>query len=92
MSEYFGHVRPVSRLLASARTAVQPPGPVMVPRTVGRYLEIAADGVRFVDPARLAAMPTMWLEAFRVALAEGCPVSEQARTCIEQHVNELHRR
>ena len=88
MSEYFGHVRPVSRLLASARTAVQPPGPVMVPRTVGRYLEIAADGVRFVDPARLAAMPTMWLEAFRVALAEGCPVSEQARTCIEQHVNE----
>ena len=32
-------------------------------------------------------MPTMWLEAFRVALTEGCPVSEQARSCIEQHVD-----
>ncbi|HUR34046.1 MAG TPA: hypothetical protein VM032_09655 [Vicinamibacterales bacterium] len=87
MSEYFGHVRPVSRLLASARAAVQPPAEIMVTRAVGRYLEIAADGVRFVDPARLAGMPTMWLEAFRVALAESCPVSEQARTCIEQAVD-----
>ena len=57
------------------------------PSRIGRHLEIAADGVRFVDPARVASMPTMWVEAFRVALANDCGVSEQARTCIEQNVD-----
>ena len=87
MSEYFRRVRPVARALARACAAIEPAGDVAVPRAVGRYLEIAEDGVRFVNPARVAAMPTMWLEAFRVALSEGCGLSEQARTCIEQNVH-----
>ena len=32
-------------------------------------------------------MPAMWVEAFRLALANDCGVSEQARTCIEENVD-----
>jgi [protein-PII] uridylyltransferase len=87
MSDYFRWARPVARSLARSRTALEPAAGPIVPRAAGRYLEIAEDGLRFVDPDRVAAMPTMWLEAFRIALVEGCGLSEQARTCIEENVS-----
>jgi [protein-PII] uridylyltransferase len=87
MSDYFRRARPVARALSASRDAVDPQKTdVAAPQRHGRYLEIAADGVRFLDLVRVAAMPGMWVEAFRVALASGCRVSEQARTCIEQNV------
>jgi [protein-PII] uridylyltransferase len=87
MTDYFRRVRPVARALAAAHDALQPaPLESAIARRIGRHLEIAADGVRFVDPARVASMPAMWVEAFRIALANDCRVSEQARTCIEQNV------
>ncbi len=87
MTDYFRRVRPVARALSAALEALEPAPPEsVVLRRIGRHLEIAADGVRFTDPARVASMPAMWVEAFRIALANGCRVSEQARTCIEQNV------
>jgi [protein-PII] uridylyltransferase len=47
---------------------------------------LAADGIRFADEARAAAQPALWLEAFRVAIARECAVSEQVQACIRQHV------
>ncbi len=90
MSDYFRRARPVARALSAARDAADPPkNDFAAPQRVGRYLEIAADGVRFVDLPRVAVMPAIWVEAFRIALANGCRVSEQARTCIEQNVGEF---
>ena len=91
MSDYFRRVRPVARALSASREALEPAPPdAALLRRIGRHLEIAVDGVRFVDPARVASMPAMWVEAFRVALANDCGVSEQARTCIEENVDALH--
>ena len=88
MSDYFRRVRPVARALSASREALEPAPPdAALLRRIGRHLEIAVDGVRFVDPARVASMPAMWVEAFRVALANDCGVSEQARTCIEENVD-----
>jgi hypothetical protein len=36
-------------------------------------------------------MPAMWLEAFRVAIASGCAVSDQARALIERKLDNLIR-
>ena len=36
--------------------------------------------------ARGRAGPALWLELFRLALSNGCAVSEQALSCIEQNV------
>ena len=88
MSDYFRRVRPVARALSASREALEPAPPdSAILRRIGRHLEIAVDGVRFVDPARVASMPAMWVEAFRVALANDCGVSEQARTCIEENID-----
>jgi [protein-PII] uridylyltransferase len=87
MSGYFSRARPVARSLARSRAALDAARDSVAPRAIGRHLEIADDGLRFVDPERMAVMPTMWLEAFRIALVEGCGLSEQARTCIEENVH-----
>ena len=93
MSDYFRRVRPVARALSASREALEPAPPdAALLRRIGRHLEIAVDGVRFVDPARVASMPAMWVEAFRVALANDCGVSEQARTCIEAERRRVHGR
>ena len=34
-----------------------------------------------------ASRPSLWIEIFRLALADGCPVSEQALDCIEQNLD-----
>ncbi len=86
MSEYFGHARVVSKAVESSRAGLERVGDHRLPRRAGRHLEIAADGVRLADPARAAYQPALWIEAFRLALANGCAVSEQARSCIQSNV------
>jgi [protein-PII] uridylyltransferase len=86
MSDYYRRVRPVARALTAARDAIAPATEPPVTERIGKFLEIAREGVRFTDVGRAAAMPSMWVEAFRVALTHGCAVSEQARSLIERHV------
>lgn len=86
MGEYFRHARVVSRALERARRAVTPVATRSTSRHVGRHFEITAEGVRFLDLTRAAARPGLWLELFRIALSNGCGVSEQALNCIEQNV------
>ena len=87
MSEYFAHARVVFKEVESLRATLERAGERrLLQRQAGRHLEIAADGVRFADPARAADQPALWIEAFRVALANGCGVSEQARRCIQGNV------
>jgi [protein-PII] uridylyltransferase len=85
MGEYFMRARAVTRALASVRRAVRPRVGVET-RRVGRQLEIGADGARFVNVERAASQPSLWLELFRIAIDQGCDVSSQALTCIEQCV------
>ncbi len=86
MGQYFRHARASSRALERARRAVNPTPARGGARHVGRHFEISSDGVRFLDLTRAAARPALWLELFRIALSNGCAVSEQALTCIEQNV------
>ena len=86
MGEYFLHARTVARALVQARRAVRPLPEKGAPRRVGRQFEVAADGVRFVSLERAASQPSLWLEAFRIALVRGTGMSEQALACIEQNV------
>jgi len=86
MSQYFRHARASARAFERARRAVTPVSGRSPSRHVGRHFEIAADGVRFLDLTRAAARPGLWLELFRLALSNGCAVSEQALNCIEQNV------
>ena len=93
MGDYFRHARAVTRTLARAQRIVRPPASAELPvRRVGRQFEVASDGVRFVNLERAASQPSLWLEAFRIALEQDCAVSEQALDCIEQHVAPLLRR
>ena len=88
MSEYFRRARTVTRAMASAARAVRPAEPPAAPRRVGRQFEINGDGVRFANPERAANQPSLWVDAFRVALDHGGGVSERALSLIEQN---LHR-
>ncbi|MDQ3212822.1 MAG: HD domain-containing protein [Acidobacteriota bacterium] len=87
MGDYFRAARVVARSLAQAQRAVRPPAGDGTTRPVGRQFEIAPDGVRFVDLDRAASQPSLWLEAFRIAIDRECGVSEQALACIEQSVH-----
>jgi [protein-PII] uridylyltransferase len=86
MGEYFRHARASSRALSRVRRAAIPQAGMSVSRHVGRHFEITAEGVRFLDLTRAASRPSLWLELFRIALSNGCAVSEQALTCIEQNI------
>ena len=86
MGEYFLRARVVTRTLASAQRAVRPRTQSAV-RRVGRLFEITEDGVQFSQPDRASHQPSLWLEAFRIALEHQCPVAESALTCIEQNVH-----
>jgi [protein-PII] uridylyltransferase len=88
MGEYFKHARAIARELGRVQRAARPPADRAAATRVGRHFEIAADGIRFLDAEAAATRPSLWLEIFRLALADGCPVSEQALDCIEQN---LHR-
>jgi [protein-PII] uridylyltransferase len=87
MGQYFRHARASARALERARRAVTPASTLGSSRHVGRHFEIAPDGVRFLDLTRAVARPGLWLELFRIALSNGCAVSEQALNCIEQNVD-----
>jgi [protein-PII] uridylyltransferase len=86
MGEYFLRARGVVRSLESAERAVRPPMTDGTIRRVGRQFEVTAEGVRFVDLQRAAAQPSLWLEAFRIALQHGCAVSPQVLACIADNV------
>jgi [protein-PII] uridylyltransferase len=87
MGEYFLRARTVTRALASAERAVRPPGPPIATRRIGRQFEITIDGVRFTNPERAANQPSLWVDAFRVALDHGCRVSERTLALIEQNLD-----
>jgi [protein-PII] uridylyltransferase len=79
MSDYFRHARIVSRSLEWARRTAPVP--------VGPNLGLSRDGVRFIDPVQSARNPSSWLGAFQAALDAGTEVSEEALSCIQQHVD-----
>jgi [protein-PII] uridylyltransferase len=78
MSDYFRHARIVSRTLDwTRRTAPTPVGP---------NLGLSRDGVRFLDPIQAARTPSSWIAAFQAALDAGTGVTDEALSCIQQHV------
>jgi [protein-PII] uridylyltransferase len=79
MSDYFRHARIVSRSLESARRTAPVP--------VGPNLGLTRDGVRFLDPVQAARQPATWIGAFQAAIDGGTEVSEEALSCIQQHVD-----
>jgi [protein-PII] uridylyltransferase len=79
MSDYFRHARIVSRSLGWARRTA--------PHPVGPNLGLSRDGIRFLDPIQAARNPASWLGAFRAGVQHGAPVSEEALSCIQQHVD-----
>jgi [protein-PII] uridylyltransferase len=85
MGDYFRHARAVTRALEWSRHTIAPAVERIAPRRIGKFLQLGSDGVQFAE-AGVARMPAVWIEAFRVALANGCGISEQARACIEQNV------
>ena len=89
MSVYFRHARSIARELTRAQRGARLPVDTAPATHVGRHFEIAADGLRFADPAAAASRPSLWPEIFRLALADGCPVSEQALDCIEQNLSQF---
>ncbi len=86
MGEYFRHARGVVRALAWTRAVVQPPAEPADQGPVSETIAIGPEGVAFVDPARAVAQPSVWLEAFEVAIASHCGVSDQVRLCIRENV------
>jgi [protein-PII] uridylyltransferase len=79
MSDYFRHARIVGRSLEWARRTAPVP--------VGSNLGLSRDGVRFIDPVQAARNPASWLGAFQAALDADTEVSEEALSCIQQHVD-----
>jgi [protein-PII] uridylyltransferase len=87
MSDYFRHARVVSRFLDSARKAARPKRKEAKPVPLGQNLESFHDQIRFRDLEKAASQPTSWLPAFRVAVEENCPVSEEALLLIQQNLD-----
>jgi [protein-PII] uridylyltransferase len=79
MSDYFRHARVVSRSLDWARKTAPVP--------VGPNLGLSREGVRFMDPVQAARNPVSWVGAFQAAIDAGSEVSEEALSCIQQHVD-----
>jgi [protein-PII] uridylyltransferase len=79
MSDYFRHARIVSRSLAWARKTAPVP--------VGPNLGLSREGIRFLDPIQAARNPSSWIGAFQAAVDARTDVSEEALSCIQQHVD-----
>jgi [protein-PII] uridylyltransferase len=79
MSDYFRHARIVSRSLEWARKSAPVP--------VGPNLGLSRDGIRFLDPVQAARNPASWLGVFQAAVETQSDVSEEALSCIQQHVD-----
>jgi [protein-PII] uridylyltransferase len=78
MSDYFRHARTVSRSLEWVRR--------IAPMPVGPNLGLSRDGIRFLDPVEAARTPASWIGAFQAAIDAGGEVTEEALSCIQQHV------
>jgi [protein-PII] uridylyltransferase len=79
MSDYFRHARIVARSLEWARKTA--------PMPVGPNLGLSRDGIRFLDPIQAARDPSSWIGAFQAAIDAGTEVTEEALSCIQQHVD-----
>jgi [protein-PII] uridylyltransferase len=79
MSDYFRHARTAHRSLAWARKGA--------PLPVGPNLGVSRDGIRFLDPIQAARNPATWIAAFQAAIDADTAVSEEALSCIQQHVD-----
>jgi len=79
MSDYFRHARTVSRSLEWARRSAPVP--------VGPNLGLSRDGIRFLDPVLGARTPASWIGAFQAAVDAGAEVTEEALSCIQQHLD-----
>jgi [protein-PII] uridylyltransferase len=79
MSDYFRHARTVHRSLVWARKSAPVP--------VGPNLGLSRDGIRFLDPLQAARNPATWIGAFQSAIDADTEVSEEALSCIQQHVD-----
>jgi [protein-PII] uridylyltransferase len=79
MSDYFRHARIVARSLEWARKTA--------PAPVGPNLGVSRDGIRFLDPIQAARDPSSWIGAFQAAIDAGTEVTEEALSCIQQHVD-----
>jgi len=79
MSDYFRHARTAHRSLNWARKGAPVP--------VGPNLGISRDGIRFLDPIQAARSPATWIGAFQAAIDADTTVSEEALSCIQQHVD-----
>jgi [protein-PII] uridylyltransferase len=77
MSDYFRHARAIDRSLRWALKSA--------PAPMGQNLVRSADGIRFVDARAAADRPETWLAAFQSALDNGCAVSDDMLTSIQQH-------
>ena len=58
---------------------------------VGPNLGLSRDGIRFLDPIQAARNPASWIGAFQAAIDAGTEVTEEALSCIQQHVDRLPR-
>ncbi|HEY1308365.1 MAG TPA: HD domain-containing protein [Vicinamibacterales bacterium] len=79
MSDYFRHARIVTRALDWARKSA--------PLPVGPNLGLSRDGIRFLDPILAARNPATWIGAFQAAIDHNAEVSEEALSCVQQHVD-----
>ena len=79
MSDYFRHARIVARSLEWARKTA--------PAPVGPNLGLSRDGIRFLDPIQAAREPASWIAAFQAAIDADTEVTEEALSCIQQHVD-----
>ena len=79
MSDYFRHARIVHRSLQWARKTAPVP--------VGLNLGLSRDGIRFLDPVHAARTPSSWIAAFQAAIDHGTEVTDEALSCIQQHVD-----
>jgi [protein-PII] uridylyltransferase len=86
MGEYFLRARAVTRALISTERALRP-RPDAALRRIGKHFEITADGVQFANVERARQQPSLWVEAFRIALEHQCAVSDAALALIEQHAH-----
>ena len=86
MSTYYHHARRIDGSMATVLKSSLAPADRN--RTVTRIdddLELAWDGVRFVDGTLASLQPQSWLRPFEAALKDDVDVSEQVLTCIERH-------
>jgi [protein-PII] uridylyltransferase len=79
MSDYFRHARIIARSLQWARKTAPVP--------VGPNLGLSRDGIRFLDPIQAARDPVSWIAAFQAAINAGTEVTEEALSCVQQHVD-----